>query len=288
MKSSLFIILITFFCLSFCNAQMILNAESLRVDMLKGQNQWSGTVGLSLNFTKNVNEVYNFNTNVALGYNGGENLWMIISNLNFNKAEGVAFQNSGVQHLRYNREISKRFTIEAFLQGQYDEVSEIDFRGLAGLGPRFELTKKKNEPNTSTEKDEKQRSRLFLGTLVMYEYEKSLELDSKIIHRDFRSSNYLSFSFYPTDNVTIISTTYYQPRVDKLKDYRVSSEINFVMGFSSKKESASSGSGQDELKKGFWDKLELNINFSYNYDAFPVISIPKTQYSISNGLSYTL
>jgi len=279
MKSSLIILLITLFCLSFCNAQMILNAESLRVDMLKGSKNWSGNLGLSLSFTKNTNDIFNISTNVAIGYNGGENLWMLISNINLLKIEDDSFQNSGVQHFRYNREISDRIAFEAFLQGQYDQVYAIDFRGLSGMGPRFELTKEKETSDITENTDKKQRSRIFLGTLIMYEYERASEVESNIIRRDFRSSNYLSFSLFPSDQVSIISTTYFQPRIERLKDFRVSSEINLSIGFSSKKENE---------EKGFWDKLSLNISFSYNYDAFPVLSIPKTQYSLFNGLTYSL
>lgn len=264
---------------SFSNAQMILNAESLRVNMLKGKEDWSGRAGLNFGFIKNTNDIYLISTNLAVGYNGGKNLWMIISNFNFQKVGENAFQNSGVQHFRYNRELlTKGITFEAFLQGQYDKISNVDFRGLAGTGVRFKLTKNveiESKVNTNNHVDtEAKRSRIYLGTLVMYEYEKSFELDMDVKRRDFRSSNYLSFSLFPTDQISIISTTYYQPRLDKFKDYRISSTLNLNIGFSSKKE------------ESFWNKLSFNMNFSYNYDAFPVVSIPKTQYSLTNGFNF--
>ena len=221
-----------FFILSvpLCNAQMILNAENLRVDMLKNKEEWSGNVGLSFSFTKNNNDIYNINSNLALGYNGGENLWMIISNINFNKAEGIAYQNSGVQHFRYNRQTNRNITFEAFLQGQYDKVFAIKFRGLAGLGARFELFKNKKEVKGDTKKnnteDKRSKSRIFVGSLAMYEYEKATEIENNLIRRNFRSSNYLTFSIYPTDKVTIISNTYYQPRFDKFNDFRLSIELS--------------------------------------------------------------
>ena len=48
--------------------------------MLKGSESWSGFAGLSFGFVKNTTDNYNVSTNLAFGYNGGENLWMIISN----------------------------------------------------------------------------------------------------------------------------------------------------------------------------------------------------------------
>lgn len=271
------IIVVIFLFSSFhVSAQMILNAEALRVNMLKHKNDWSGRVVLSFNYTKNTNDIYTINSNLALGYNGGKNLWMIISNLNFNKAEGVAFQNSGIQHLRYNRQLTKRFTWEAFLQGQYDGVFEIEFRGLAGSGVRFEMTQN-NRKSIHGDKEKKQKSRIFVGSLIMYEYEKASEVEANIIRRDFRNSTYLSVSMFPTNQVTIVGTAYYQPRLDKLEDYRISSELNINIGFSS---------NTDDDEQSFWNRLQMVLSFSYNYDAFPVLSIPKTQYNISNGLIY--
>ena len=252
---------------------MILNAENLRVKMLKGKENWAGSAGLSFSFIKNTNEIFIVNTNIAVGYNGGENLWMIISNINFNKIDGDAFQNSGVQHFRYNRELNRRMAFEAYVQGQYDKISNVDFRGLVGLGLRFELTNHdKIKDNT-----EKRKSRAYFGSSIMYEYEKSTEADNNIFQRDIRSSNYLSFTINPTKLFSIVSTTYYQPKIDLLKDYRLSSVIDLNIGFSSKVE---------EEEQKFWDKLTFNMSFSYNYDAFPVIAIPKTQYSLTNGLRY--
>ena len=266
-------ILITLISITFCDAQMILNAETLRVSMLKGKENWAGNAGVSFNFIENTNEIFNVSTNVAVGYNGGKNLWMIISNINFNKIDGDAFQNSGVQHFRFNRELSQRMAFEAFVQGQYDKISNVDFRGLGGIGLRFELT----DHNKKVENAEKGKSRVYFGTSVMYEYEKSTEDDMNIFQRDVRSSNYLSFTLYPTKLFTIVSTTYYQPKVNLLKDYRLSSIIDLNIGFSS--------NDKNEDKR-FWDKLTFNMTFSYNYDAFPVSTIPKTQYSLTNGLRY--
>ena len=266
-----------FFITSFVQSQTILNAESLRVAMLKGNESWSGEAGLSFSFVKNTINNYNFNTNVAFGYNGGDNLWMIISNLSFDKSGGSEFQNSGVQHIRYNRQINETLTFEAFMQGQYDAISRIDFRGLIGIGPRFDFSKKRDSNN----KKISPKSRIFLGTLIMYEYEKSSELDMDVKRKDLRGSNYLSFSLYPSDQVEIISTTYYQPKLNMFKDYRISSVLGLEIALGSK-------SNTDETKKkgSFWDKLSFNVYFTYNYDAFPVVSIPKTQYSLTNGLSF--
>jgi hypothetical protein len=250
-----------------------MNAETLR-DVLKDKDQWNGSASLNFNLAKNTKNIFNINTRVGAGYNDGANLWMIISNLNFTKIEGEEFANSGSQHFRYNRKISDKTKLEVFAQGQYDQISKIKFRGLVGLGPRFKLSK-------DYEDDEDNKPRIYLGTLIMYEYEKSSEADASLIHKDIRSSNYLSFTL-PFNGIKIISTTYFQPKINLLKDYRVFSDLSVDIKFPKKE----TDENTEDEPKSFWEKLSFNISFSYNYDAFPVSTIPKTQYSLTNGIRY--
>ncbi len=61
----------------------------------------------------------------------------------------------------------------------------------------------------------------------MLEYEINNDKSQKLLQGRF--SSYLSFSFRPIKMVEIVSTTYYQPRFDAIKDYRVSTDntLNF-------------------------------------------------------------
>ncbi|NEO42634.1 MAG: DUF481 domain-containing protein, partial [Moorea sp. SIOASIH] len=139
-------------------------------------------------------------------------------------------------------------------QGQYDEISNIDFRGLAGTGPRFKLS--------SSEK-----YKFYLGSLVMLEYEKSEETFGTNINRDLRGSAYFSFSLYPTDQISVVSTTYYQPKFSEFADYRISNESRVAFKI--------------------YKNLGFVSSFTLLFDAFPPTGIPKTQYEWTNGLVYT-
>lgn len=171
----------------------------------------------------------------------------------FQKISGERFENSGIQHLRYNNKWTNRLTWEIFAQTQYNKVSKIDFRGLVGTGPRLKLT-------TSEE------YKFYLGTLLMYEHE---ELDDGVtpIQRDVRGSVYLSFSLYPTSNISLISTTYYQPKLSTFSDYRISSQSSFRVG----------------LYKNF----DLLLRYTFTYDAMPAFEIPNSQYDFTTGIAYS-
>lgn len=181
-----------------------------------------------------------------------KNLVLLKNDIEFQRIEGNKFANSGISHLRYNYKVFPRITWEVFAQAQYNKVSKIDFRGLLGTGPRFKLS-------TS------ERFNFYLGTLVMYEQE---ELDDGVtpLQRDVRGSAYFSFSLYPTKNITIISTTYYQPRLDSFDDYRVSSQSSLLI-------------------KMFED-FAFKTTYTFIFDQFPAVGIPNSQYNFSSGIAY--
>ena len=230
----------------------VINVETLRkkTDSAK----WTGSVSLDASLIKNKNDIFKIATKADIQYNNKKELWLFINDLNFEKAAGESFVNKGTQHLRYNYKITETIKMEAFAQAQYDAISEIDFRGLVGLGPRLKLSSNNDY-------------RFYLGTLVMYEYEKASEIEDSRTHKDFRASTYLSFSLYPTETIGIISTSYYQPRLDAIKDFRVSTTTSVLLKI--------------------LDNLAFKTTFTYNYDAYPVVTIPKSQYELTNGLLFT-
>lgn len=236
---------------SYSQAQVI-NVETLRkkTDSAK----WTGSVSLDGSFIKNKNDIFKIATKADLQYNNKKELWLFINDLKFEKAAGESFVNKGTQHLRYNYSIAEKIKMEGFAQAQYDAISEIDFRGLIGAGPRFKLTSSEDY-------------RLYLGTLIMYEYEKASNITTNRVQKSVRGSAYLSFSLYPTETIGIISTSYYQPRLDKLEDFRLSSTTSVLFKI--------------------WENLAFKTTFIYNFDVYPVVTIPKSQYELTNGLLYT-
>jgi hypothetical protein len=188
-----------------------------------------------------------------LQYNSESNVYLFINDVNLQKIEDNSFVNRGTQHLRYKRKVSELIKFEAFAQSQYDAVSDIKFRGLLGIGPLFKLSKNK-------------KIRYYLGTLLMYEHEEVLDNSIEIL-RDLRGSTYFSCSLYPLNNLSIVSTTYYQPLLKQFSDFRISSETSIAFRIV--------------------ENLAFKTTFIYNLDAGPIVNIPKTQYELTNGLIYS-
>jgi len=247
-------LLLIFLVGNYFSFSQVINVESLRKP--SDSTKWSGSVSFDVSLIKNTADIFRIANKAHVQYNYKKNLWLFVNDLNFQKVEGNSLVNRGTQHLRFNRKLNPMLKWEIFAQAQYDAISEIDFRGLVGTGPRFKLSKNDDY-------------RFYLGTLIMYEYEEATNVVmGDRIRRDFRGSAYLSFSLYPTENLSIISTSYYQPRIDKLGDYRLSSNSSILF----------------QIMKN----LAFKTNFNFFYDAFPVSpAIPKTQYELTNGILYS-
>ncbi|NNE33497.1 MAG: DUF481 domain-containing protein [Winogradskyella sp.] len=245
----LLLIIFSFF-IHFCNAQIV-NVESLR--RASDTSKWSGSASLDIGLIKNTNSIFRITNRLRLQYNTEKNLYLFINDINLQRIEDNSFVNRGIQHLRYNLKIRERIKLEAFAQSQYDAISDIKFRGLLGAGPRFKLSKNKNY-------------RYYLGTLIMYEYEEASD-NSIAVLGDFRGSTYFSFSMYPLENLSIVSTTYYQPLLKRLADFRISNETSIAIKV--------------------LENLAFKTTLNYNFDASPIIGIPKTQYELTNGIVFT-
>lgn len=217
---------------------------------------FSGNVDLNFNFVSNTTQSLSGGLGSEVYYSWKKNKIISINKynalLNINDA-GNAAVNQGYQHLRYTYDFSYKLTGALFSQIQTNPVLRIDRRLLFGGGPRFRM-----QPYG--------KNSLMLGTMLMYEYEK--ELDTAIIHNDVRASIYLYYKVKIGENARANSVTYFQPRLDKFTDYRVSTTFDFSIAIS--------------------EKIKWMIVANLLYDAFPVFdpAIPNLTYSIQNGLNF--
>ncbi|MEO0734079.1 MAG: DUF481 domain-containing protein, partial [Bacteroidota bacterium] len=163
--------------------------------------------------------------------------------------------NAGFTHLRYSYQVKAKWRIETFSQVQYNEQLRLNLRFLAGVGLRRRLYKFKG-------------NRAYLGVLYMYEYDELAR--SKIIFRDHRLSNYLTFKVPLGDKVTVASTTYYQPRLPDFTFARISTVASLNVALSA--------------------RLRFNTNYSLTHDARvtrDLPDVPATVYTWINGLRWS-
>jgi hypothetical protein len=225
----------------------VINIENKR--FLNDTNGFVGRIDFGLNLTQNTKQIFAFNNTIRMQYQKNRSRFLVLNDLNFVRADGNDFINSGFQHLRYSYKCNKRLAAESFLQFQYNPILRLKMRFLAGVGPRFKVIKS-------------EKFRLYTAALYMYEYE---EIIKAPINRDHRISSYITFSWMVAKHLEWTSTTFYQPNIQQFSDYRI----------------AHDGSLEVTINR------HLTFLFSTNllYDTKQPEGIPELTYALRNGIS---
>ena len=248
-SSNMRLIIMLLACLSASWAcAQVINTENKRLDQKDG---WSGHIDFGISLTQNTKQILQGSNAIQAQYHKKKNTLLLINDLRLMQVDRSDLLNRGYQHVRYNYELRPYLIPECFVQAQYDQIWKLDYRLLAGAGPRFKLLQ-----NDS--------ARIFTGTLAMLEYE---QVDGgSQINSDVRMSTYLSGSYNWPNHFGIDHITYFQPLVTDLRDFRISSETN--------------------LRVAFTKHLGLKVGFGLNYDAEPPPGLPTLIYNLNNSISY--
>jgi putative salt-induced outer membrane protein YdiY len=225
----------------------IVNIESSRIQT--DTTGWAGSAGAAFSFTKNTQQILTINLDAHLQYKTEKSLWLLLGDYGFLKGGTEKFLLNSFGHLRYNRKINPWLRWEIFSQVQSNHIMQIRSRYLNGTGPRLKLISGK-------------MFRLYAASLLMYEHETE-RTKPAIVHNDFRSSSYLSFTFIPAPNIELISTTFYQPLFRELNDYRIFNQSTLEV----------------EASKRF----SLYIRWNWLFDTRPAGTAPRTNYQLVSG-----
>ncbi len=178
----------------------------------------------------------------------------ISANGDYSRLDGSVQLARYFAHARYNYTLASRWWWELFGQIEHDRFRRLTFRKLVGSGPRFGVLTDKSLS-------------VYLGTAYMLEAETldvqtgSGDDDSTLAHR---SSNYLALLAQPDDRVTLVSTTYFQPRFDEPSDYRFFSV----------------SAAQFAITK----LLTASVTFTLRFDSEPPTGVKRTDAEINNAL----
>jgi hypothetical protein len=162
--------------------------------------------------------------------------------------------NDGVQYLRYSYHFKDFLDLEAFGQGQYNEIIKIRGRYLMGIGPRLHIFD-----------SEKDSVKLHLSAHYMREYEE--ETTGKT-NRHHRLNSVLAFGWPINEKINLNLIAYYQPDVENFKDFRFSSEASI----------------QIKILK----RLTFKYSMAWFYDENPPEGINRVFYNIRNSLLFEI
>ena len=243
------------------------NAKILRVDKTDLAGDSSGYFLGRVNVNFNVNnqsttaeeEVVFRGLESAsdLVYIGKQHAYILIGKVNYFSSTGGPFISNGYVHFRVNFLRKRGLSYEVYTQGQYDDGRNMQSRFLAGGGLRWRLFSKG-----------KVDIRLGIGGMHERERWKDIEREDAFIERNlWKTSNYLRNRIAFNEQVNFDLIVYYQGGYDDEDDVfrnRVSGDMVFSVKLT--------------------ERLAFIAKFSGQFEDKPIIPIPRTVYSLTNGL----
>lgn len=227
----------------------IINIEQKRI--VTDTVGFAGDFGLSVNASRYSSSYFAFTTGGHLQYKSHNHLVLLYGNYTIINVDGDDFNRTGFAHLRYNYEVNDLLRLEAFIQTQQNALLLIKRRELNGVGLRLKLSQYEN-------------AKFYYGIALMRESE-ILSIDGRK-SLDSRASSYFSFTLTPQDVVRLSNTSYIQPLVKEIRDFRFSNDLSLSF----------------QITKN----LQFLTTFHYLYDSRPAGDIPKANYEVTNGVSY--
>ena len=238
MKKVFLVIFTFFYLLSF--SQETENKDSI-----------SGKFDLGLSYTKNKEEIFQFNNVSQLKYETKRQVLLLKNNISFiNKRGEEDILNKGNQDVQYSFKINN-VNSNISIHHLYDISRSIKRRWSSGIGFSTNLLKK-------------DKNNVTVGLTGLKEFETTTTNEEKLTNRLESACN---FSFQINKNVQLEGFTKFQPNIDQFSDYRINNYLSVRINLSS--------------------QFLLNINNIFNFDSMPEDGIPNTDYQIINSVSYT-
>lgn len=194
---------------------------------------------------------------LQLAGRSGRHLGFIATSGDYSRLDGETQVRRAFAHARYNYELSDGLWGEAFGQLESNKFIAVRLRELVGIGPRLRLF-------------DADTLEAFVATAYMLEHTRLAD-DVVPPNRPatvHRSSSYLTFSWLVDDRVSLVSTTYYQPRFDEPSDFRLFSQLS-----------------GDFAVTGV---LKAGMSFLLRYDSLPPGGVESTDWSVVNTLGLEL
>lgn len=170
-------------------------------------------------------------------------------------AEGATTVSRAFAHVRYNYTLLSELAMEGYAQLQSDRFRRLALREVIGIGPRWEILHKNH-------------IEIFAATSYMLENEvlTASEEPPDRRHEDFyhRSSSYAGINYVIDDKSQLTSVTYFQPRFDRPKDYRLLNESALILGVTK--------------------LLAVKVSITLRYDSEPPVAVKPLDLEVKNSL----
>jgi len=236
-------------------ASAIVNVENMRVGQTKIG--ISGSIDLSVSGSRGNTDKDEYGLSARIQKSSARVTDFVVASYDYGEVGNVSNTDKTFIHARHVVQFQPRRAWEVFVQGEENEFARLSFRGLLGGGLRFTLTETAN------------RLGLYLGAGMFWSRE---TLDQRAGLSDHGSKNfnranlYLVYKHKINSQLSLVSTTYFQPRLSDSADFRALEQAGLAIKMT--------------------DNLSLKLSLDVAHDSRPPQSIDKTDSSYKTHLSY--
>ncbi len=255
MKNTIIPLTVLFTTLFSLPANAIVNVENMRV----GQTEpgLSGNLDLSITGKRGNTDKDEYGINGRIQNNIDKMTNFVVASYDYGEVSDVTNTNKTFIHARHVKQFQPRRAWEAFVQAEENEFARLSFRGLVGAGLRFTLTETAEQLG------------LYLGAGAFWSRETLDQRPGLTDHgtESFGRANlYLVYKHKLNEQLNLVSTTYYQPRLNQAGDFRALEQAG--------------------LSVKMTNSLSIKLSLDIGHDSHPAQSIDKTDSSYNTRLSY--
>ena len=197
------------------------NVESVRPQ--EAEEGFNAKVDGSLTLIRGNVSLTQLGAGTVIHYRSGEHFTFLKGLINYGEKSDETFLSQSFSHFRWTWMPQNYLGLESFAQVQSDRFRRLTYRQLYGGGTRLTVMSQSDH-------------QLSLGLGAMFELERSSEratvgdrmIDIKLTEKNIRATSYLTshHRFQAATELNLNATVYYQPRFDKLDDYRVLADLS--------------------------------------------------------------
>ena len=214
------------------------------------QDGFTSRFDVNANFFTGNSNYSDTNGRLRTDYYSEENQGFAVLNLEQQTNDEGRFVNNGFAHIRGILKDTETASTEVFFQKEFDEFLLLRSRLVFGGGRRYEHL------STDTFK-----SHFGIGT--MWEEEIIRNNSDKTL---VRASTYYTLKYIKPNSYTVRSTSYFQPHIGRLNDFRFLTDTSLSI----------------EITKS----IEFVTKLSLRYDSLPPNGLHSSDLELSNGLSF--
>lgn len=231
------------------------NTEWMRKEA--GSEGIHGGISLGATVEQGNSDVLDLNSSGRIDGRFGRIYAFVVGSYRRSLSGGEAYRNNAFAHVRVAIPLDTTgfVRVELFGQKQFDDFLRLKDRNLGGAGARIRIVDLSSDSTSIL---------AHLGIGGMFESE--LSADSIDARTDLvRSTNYLTISGRVTPWTSVVATTYYQPAITRIHDYRllVEGSVNFKLS----------------------TFLSLFVAMNYRFDNEPHAGLRRYDLKITNGIS---